>query len=112
MNTLQRRIHSLEANAETEAYLCGAVIHEAQDRFYASLWRDFSGLVCCMHGEFFDTEAGAAAWLCGELTGTLAVFFVDNQFLVKMGKCTAGKMRPAEVDQPLWEKANGVLTYA
>jgi hypothetical protein len=115
MNTLQRRIHTLEANAEIEAYLCGAVIHEAQDKFYASLWRDYSGLVCCTHGEFYDTEAGAAAWLCSELAGmkSLAVFFIADQALVKMETYTGRKMLPAQVDQSLWEKANknGVFAY-
>jgi hypothetical protein len=117
MTVLQRRLNSLEKNIEAGEYLCGAIIRRAQNKpdYYASLWKDFSGLVCCMHGAFFDSEHGAAAWLCSELAGmkSLAVFFVDDQSLARMEVCTGGKMRPAEVDQSLWVKANqnGVMTY-
>jgi hypothetical protein len=112
MNTLQRRIHTLEASVEIAGYFFGAVI-EQTDSFYASLWREFSDFPACVKAEFFTTQAEGAAWLCGELAETLPVFFVENQSLAKMEVCAGGKMKPAQVDQALWERANKneVLTW-
>jgi hypothetical protein len=107
MNTLQRRLDTLEKKTEDRGYLFAAVFRHKT--YNITLWQGFTGgLKAVTRNAFMDTEPEAVTWLLRELAGqkgALTAFFADSEGLQKMAVCSGGKLTPAKLDQEAWEAA-------
>jgi hypothetical protein len=109
MNTLQRRLNTLEKQTGDTGYLFAAIFRHYDKTYNATLWQGFTGgLKAVTRSAFTDTEPEAVTWLLRELAGqkgALTAFFTDSEGLQKMAVCSGGKLTPAKLDPETWEAA-------